>query len=122
MGILKKKHSKDIQKLDLEIFENPNTIKCYNHFKEKLFERFSQDLSYDSYLLTWTAYLRGSLIEIKGNIMYRVIGDYIKDKVVYKVIYTRDKYSKLFIPLTIYPVVEHKKKYNIYKKVLKNKK
>jgi hypothetical protein len=118
-----KKQRKEIQKIDeKQLLESENVLQCYNHFKERYTERWREDnnLSFLDYIRSWIGYLRGELAYIKGKRMYRVIGHYIKDPIIYKVVYTRT--NGIYIPLTIYAISDHKRKFRLYKNILKSKK
>ena len=123
----KKKHYKEDQIFDdkLMFSENPHIRKCYDHFKLRWRERYgkteSSALCYESYWLIWIKELRGRLAYITGDTMVRVIGNYMKDPVLYKVVYVRMNLLNIYVPLTIIEISDHKKKHRLYRHILNNK-
>lgn len=109
--------------------DDSQIIDCYNHFKERYYERYvnfsAQTLPNDS-KLTYKHYWHGWILNLKGLFLYydtdgrmiRLIGDYIKDEILYKIVYTKHKKLNIFIPLTIVKVTEQKKKLRLYKRAL----
>lgn len=118
---------KEIQNFDKDLmyFENDEILRCFDHFRKRFKERYRDHnitLSYKEYWDIWIVYLRGH--PISSNKMIRSIGNYMKDPIMYKVIYTKIKVrnSTIFVPLTIYGIEDHKRKFRMFKMVLKNKK
>ena len=104
-------------------------VDCYNHFKERYHERFvsfsiqplknDSTLTYKEYWDIWVVNLRGLFLYYDTDSrMIRLIGNYINDEILYKLVYTKHDKLNIFIPLTIVKVTEHKKKLRLYKRSL----
>jgi hypothetical protein len=50
--------------------------------------------------------------------MIRLIGSYIKDEILFKIVYAKNIKVNIFIPLTIVDVKDKKKKLILYKRLL----
>lgn len=124
--------SKEKQDIDAELLycENFHIIECYNHFKDRYSERYVKKdcnsklskLTYESYWNDWVKNLRGDFLYYDNGRMVRLIGNYIKDSILYRVIYTKNDNLNIFVPLTIVDVSNQKKKLILYKKLLSVKK
>lgn len=119
--MIPKRPHKDIQQVNIvDIKDNVELKRCFDHFNMRHNERCGVDLSYSDYLTAWVCYLRGYYVgEPINNRMIRVIGDYFSDDDFLKIIYT--KIGNFYAPLTLYKVTEHKKKYYLYIQILKYK-
>jgi hypothetical protein len=123
----KDRYFKEIQIFDESIMltDNKEIRDCYEHFKLRYIERYSKSkdtgLCYESYWSIWIHFLRGNLAYIYEDQMIRVLGNYIKDPSLYKVVYKKVKKLNIYVPLTIYEITDHKKRFHLYKKVLKHK-
>ena len=107
---------------NLMFIENKELIKCFNHFKKRYEQRFSEsNLTYKAFWIEWICILRGKMVmyDYSGR-MVRMIGNYFKDEKHYKVIYTKIKKYNIYVPVTIYEV-EHKATHKMYLKILENK-
>ncbi len=121
--ILKKK-DKERQKFNTNIMyvEIKEIMSCFEHFKERLDERVGGELSYSSYWDTWVSYLRGKFVVENNGMMYRMIGSYFNDEKMYKVIYKKINVYNIYVPLTIFELDDHKKRYRYYIKSINNRK
>jgi hypothetical protein len=134
----KPRHDKQIIPDDLMHFENVEILKCFEHFNLRFKERWLNDinlkgLTINGYWLDWVLYLRGEFSHFseKGK-MIRFIGHYIKDPVMYKIVYTKiniehndrndEKNVEIYIPLTLYKIEDQSGKLHAYKRILLNKK
>lgn len=124
------KYYKEEQKINVDLLEveNVQILKCYEHFQMRVHERLSNDpcstgFNFKIYVNNWIKYLRGELVYIneKDGIMVRSMGNYIKTQRVYKIIYMKIRELDIYVPLTIYEIIDHKKKFRLAKSVLKNK-
>jgi hypothetical protein len=52
---------------------------------------------------------------------YRIIGNYLKDECLFKVVYVKIHLG-IYVPLTIIKIEDQKKKIQLYRKILKIKK
>lgn len=105
--------------------ENPDILKCYEHFKGRWHKRFSRenadDLHYKNWWDTWIVFLRGDYLFYHNDRMFRSLGHYLKDKIMYKVIYTKITEFDLWAPVTLYEVEDQKTRCLQYKTLSKNK-
>jgi tRNA(His) 5'-end guanylyltransferase len=115
---------KDKQNFDCSLIyiEHIEILRCYDHFSNRYLERFGVNLAYKNYWEAWIQYLRGVHLYTHHDRMFRVTGNYAKGTKMYKIIYTKINDLNIFVPLTIYEVIDHKKRYDIYIKILDNKK
>jgi len=114
--ILKRK-DKERQKLPINVnVEHHEVVSYFNHFKERYVERIGGELNYAMYWDTWVVFLRGKFVVENDGIMYRMVGSYFNDEKMYKVIYKKIKTLNIYVPLTIYELDEHKKRYRYYMK------
>lgn len=82
---------------------------CFDHFKLRYKERFkNEDLEWKEYWDLWIVTLRGHFLHYQknrkddsGRNMIRIIGNYIKDDKLYRVVYRKIKKLNIYIPLTI---------------------
>lgn len=123
-------------KAERQILEEKNKIdkrifSCYIHFRDRLHQRYQEEsdriLSFDEYLSSWVGIIRGEFLffdTIDPNRMVRLLGDYIQDKIIYRVIYIKIPYEGgcgIYVPLTIYPLKEQNDRLKDYKTLLVNK-
>lgn len=119
--------SKYLQKIPDEVcFDtDPRIMKHYEHFIKRLEQRTNIQIPKpDEYWNQWVKYLRGDFIEInknKDNNMVRFMGHYIKDDIIYMIVYTKLKLSKVYVPLTIFEIPDQKQKTKLYRLTKKNK-
>jgi len=124
----KPKAYKEEQIFDPEFMYSDNGLiwECYQHFQSRFKERYvgnqTTRLPYTDYWDIWVKYLRGKLAYQVGDKMVRVVGNYVKDPVLYKVIYVKIKLLNIFVPLTIIEVTDQKHKIMLYKCVVENNK
>lgn len=107
--------------------EKEQLMLCFEHFKKRYDQRYEkpseENFTYKSYC-KWITSLKGYLVSNDGKRMVRFIGNYIKEneKIMYKVVYTKNFELNIFVPLTIMAIDDHKVKLRLYKEVLKMKK
>jgi hypothetical protein len=120
---LKKSDFKEEQEFDQKLMyiEDSEVLRCFNHFKERYDERTGRDMTYINYWDVWIQYLRGYSINIQDKHMYRIIGNYLKDECLFKVVYVKIHLG-IYVPLTIIKIEDQKKKIQLYRKILKIKK
>lgn len=121
------KKSKQLIPRDIhEIITNDvEIIGIYEHFSNRCIDRFlpeNAQLPLHTYWLEWILVTKGTFLKWENDRMIRIIGNYHKDKILYKIIYIYNNALKTYIPLTIFSISEHKKKFRIQQKLLKNKK
>jgi len=125
---------KKLQEFDRNLLytEHPEIQRCFEHFKLRYEERWgnkqgNENFTYKNYWANWVEVLRGNFVYFrdgkytKNKKMCRAIGDYIKDPVIYMIVYVKIEDLDIFVPLTIYDIKEHKQKYIIYRWILQNK-
>jgi hypothetical protein len=129
-GQTSKKISKEKQYFDDELLysEDADILECYTHFKDRYRERYinltnptsANDglLSYLEYWNSWIVNLRGDFLYYDKGRMIRLIGSYIKDEILFKIVYAKNIKLNIFIPLTIVDVKDKKKKLILYKRLL----
>lgn len=120
-----KNQRKHIQPINnkLEKMENAEIKTCFEHFKKRMEERCGYDITYNQYWNSWIDYIRGDIMSKMGDKkIVTCVGNYIKDTSIYKVIYTWITDLGIYVPLTIYEITDHKRKYRMYLSVLKYKK
>ena len=118
------KQQKEIQEINksLVFHKNETILSCYEHFSARHKMRLGGKLSFEKYWENWILSLRGELVKDDGKRMVRAIGHYIKDPIMYKIVYIKIKKLNIYIPLTIYEIADHKRKYRMYRNILRNKK
>jgi hypothetical protein len=123
------KHYKEEQIFDSELMYSDNKLiwECYNHFQSRFKERYVENkgtsrLPYLDYWDNWVKYLRGKLAYMDDDKMIRVIGNYIKDPSIYKIIYVKIKLFNIYVPLTIMEISDQKQKILLYKCVVESNK
>jgi hypothetical protein len=127
-GIISKiKKEKQIFDENLLYCENIHIIDCYNHFKDRYRERYVKpnrlnDLQLLAYLSYWDVWIKNLVGEFlyfdKDGRMVRLIGSYMKDEILYKIVYTKNIKLNIFVPLTIMGFSDQKKKLRLYKRIL----
>lgn len=123
---MKSKTYRELQEFDNDLlyFENGKLMRHFKHFKERYQERYSEyPLNYHDYWHNWIRSFVGKFVCLStdGNLMTRVLGSYIKDPIVYKIVYIKVEEIGIFVPLTIMDISEHKKKARLFRKLSKNK-
>lgn len=107
-----------------ELFSSNEVIRCFDHFKKRYKERFSnpQNMTFNLYY-DWVKILKGNFVYFDSyDRMVRLIGNYHKiDDEMYKIIYVKSKRFNIYVPLTIYKL-NHKSAFRLYLKILKNEK
>ena len=70
---------------DLLFTDDIEILRCFEHFKIRYNERYKNDyiMTWRDYWSTWIVKLRGHLVSIdkKKGKMIRLVGNYIKDKI-----------------------------------------
>jgi len=119
MSLLKKR-DKEKQKFSphIKYIETREITSCFEHFKERLDNRVSEDLcpGYHHYWDTWVVYLRGKFVVENDGMMYRMIGSYFNDEKMYKLVYKKINTYNIYVPLTIFELTNHKRRYRYYMK------
>ena len=101
---------------------NREIVSCFNHFSERYKQRFKdRELTIGSYWNEWVVLMRGFFIKEEDGIMERMIGSYVKEEKIYKIVYKKINKYNIYVPLTIFEIVDHKKKYRMYRRKLKYK-
>lgn len=103
--------------------EDPEILKCYEHFKERYESRFGTTMTYNDYWTYWISFLVGDLLYIikKSNRMVRNLGHYIKDDRMFEIVYTKIGLG-FYIPLTLYEIIDKTKQNKNYRTIIKHKK
>lgn len=119
---MNRKNYKDIQKFDQKLMyiKDCDILRCYNHFKYRYDERVGKEMTYIDYWNAWVCFLRGFCIDIQGKYMYRIIGNYIKDNYLFKIVYVK-VHLGIYVPLTIIKIEDQKQKIKLYREILKIK-
>jgi len=124
----KPKYYKEEQIFDPQLMYSDNGLiwECYQHFQSRFKERYVENettrLPYKDYWDIWVKYLRGRLAYYDGEKMIRLVGNYVKDPVLYKVVYAKIKLLNIYVPLTIVEISDQKKKLELYKCVIESSK
>ena len=123
------KHIKMIQVVNVDkdiILNNDNILRCFQHFKERATTRNNagyNGLDLENFYQWWILHLRGDFIKFDTmGRMYRSIGSYFGGPM-YKIVYVRItlECQTFYVPLTIFEITDHKKKYHQHCMVVKNK-
>ena len=114
----------------LELYQDDIQM-CFEHFKMRILERYSQKYSiyepgdssftYKEYIASWVRFLRGYFVSIDTDgRMIRSLGDYIRDPYMYRVVYSNvsSTNTPLYVPLTIYKIEDKKRRLHDYKRLL----
>jgi len=100
---------------------NQEIISCYEHFSLRYKERLKDDISYNDYFSNWIPLLRGYYLGEKKGMMFRMVGSYVKEEKIYKVIYKKITCYGIYVPITIYEISDHKNQFRMQMKNLKEK-
>ncbi len=100
-----------------------NIRRCYEHFIMRVRERTDIHIpNEETYWEIFVKRLRGKLIrgKIGKERMPRLMGNYHKDEVIYKIIYTKIRVINIYVPLTIYEVTDICDKIRLHGRTTKN--
>lgn len=118
-----KRHYTEPQHVNIKNRDIREIASCFEHFKKRYNERINPNtlINFGIYWENWVRYLRGKYITEKDGKMLRMIGSYSKGERIFKVIYKKINVYNIYVPITIYEVFDHKKKFRMNMRVLKNK-
>ena len=121
---MKPKHKHIPDKIYDIMISDQNFINTYKHFTNRCKERYLPELgeiSLATYWLEWILVNRGNLLSNVDKKMIRILGNYHKDEILYKIIYIYNKALDMHIPLTIFGIDDHKRKFRIQQTLLRKK-